>query len=294
MFDQALFLILRRRGTRSRVRKKAICLLSFANLWKDVGRVPLGKAQCNERNLPTDPPHLGPPALARWEKWIRSTRHCLAAFSGGSSFTQDLSGYLVHVCTLISLLFRREREGEDSLWNFIVSQFASHTLAFYLHAQILPFHLPTNPRLCLLHFCTILLSPPGPQRGQRRAKEGLFLEVWLSFFFFFFFYLPPIFHTTAGNLPPDEESEFQVSLRLCWLWCFVSVCLCCSGIFRMGRTSCNCVILSQHASVTPDAFVLTSLQSHQKSQRGKWDIQLTLLREHHVLRSSVGRETPCW
>ena len=234
MFDQALFLILRRRGTTSRVRKKAICLLSFANLWKDVGRVPLGKAQCNERNLPTGPPHLGPPALARWEKRIRSTRHCLAAFSGGSSFTQDLSGYLVHVCTLISLLFRREREGGDSLWNFTVSQFASHTLAFYLHAQILPFHLPTNPRLCLLHFCTILLSPPGPQRGRRRAKEGLFLEVWLSFFFFF---ICQLYSTPQQETcPPDEESEFQVSLRLCWLWCFVSVCLCCSlfGHFQNG------------------------------------------------------------
>ena len=150
----------------------------------------------------------------------------------------------------------------------------------------------TNPSISFTYQSTALPSSflhdiVVASRTPKRAKKSKGRAVLRSLaVIFFFFYLPPISRTTAGNLPPRTRSLSFRSRSGCAgsdvLFPFASAVRC-SGIFRMGRTSCNCVILSQHASVTPDAFVLTSLQSHQKSQREKWDIQLTLLREHHVL-----------
>lgn len=137
------------------------------------------------------------------------------------------------------------------LRNFTVKQY-SDTLAFCWHAPVLPFLLPTNPQLHLLHFCMILLLPPGPQGGEGGAKQGLCLEDLLSFSVTF---IP--WHSRKLS-PWIVESEFQASLRLCWLWRLIpfNSALRCLGIFRMGQISCNCVILSQRASVTLDAFVL--------------------------------------
>jgi hypothetical protein len=127
---------------------------------------------------------------------------------------------------------------------------ASCTLAFYLHTPILTFHLPTNPQHHLLHFCTIVLVPLGPQRGQERVKQGLFLEVLLSFSVTFILCCSRVF--------PQRLSEFPISLRLCWLqhWILFTSAVRCSGIFRMGWIPCNRVIVSQHPSVTRNAFVL--------------------------------------
>lgn len=158
----------------------------------------------------------------------------------------------------------------------------------------------TNPSISFTYQSTALPSSflhdiVVASRTPKRVKKSKGRAVLRSLAVIFFLSATYIPHHSRKLAPRTRSLSFRSHSGCAGsdvLFPFASAVRC-SGIFRMGRTSCNCVILSQHASVTPDAFVLTSLQSHQKSQREKWDIQLTLLREHHVLRSSLGRETPC-
>ena len=174
-----------------------------------------------------------------------------------------------------------------------VTQVTTSSLAFHWQAPSLTFHLLTSPQLHLLHFCMIFLLPPGFQRDQGRAQSAVFLEVLLSFSVTF-----SPWHSRKPS-PWTVESEFQVSLKLCWLWCLVpfTSAICCLGIFRLGRILCNCVIRSQRASVIPHAFVLNCwlvCKVIKKSWREKREVQVTLWSEHHVIGSSADRRTLYW
>lgn len=143
----------------------------------------------------------------------------------------------------------------------------SHQYSGFLSARTKPYisftYQSTASPSSFLH--DIVVAFRIPKRPRKNKARGVLRSLAVIF------YLAPLFHGTAGNFPHGSWSLSFKSLRLCWLWHLIpfASAICCLGIFRMGRIPCNCVILSQHASVTLNAFVLNcwllnSLQRHQK------------------------------
>lgn len=80
-------------------------------------------------------------------------------------------------------------------------------LSICTHPSSIPLHLPTSPQVHHFHFCKRFLPWLGPQRGQRRAKQELFLEGLQSFSI-------------------CCQGLCQVFLRPCWLRC---------GLYSLSR-----------------------------------------------------------
>lgn len=184
------------------------------------------KGNCQPRETVSSTPHLCPPALPA-ESSESGPQGCSALSQGGAPSLRSLSGYLAHLHTLISSLLKGEAGG--SLPGELHSEpVCLYPLAFYLHTQNLTFLLPTNPQHHLLHFCMIL-SPPGPRRGQGRAKQGLFLEDLLSFFIYHLLSVPQ-----QKTFPIDCGVWFSGLYQAVLALTFAFIYLCCSWHFQNG------------------------------------------------------------
>lgn len=244
------------------------------------------------REAVSSPTPLWPPALPCWEHESGPQGTAQLLLKGKVPHSDPIPTW-IHGPFTLSLPFLSWGEVEQrSPSEHTVNQVTTSSLAFHWQAPSLTFHLLTNPQLHRLHFCMIFLLPPGSQRDQGTAQSAVFLEVLLSF--------SVTFSPCHSRKPPwMAESEFQISLKLCWLWRLIpfTSAICCLGIFRMGCILCNCVIQSQHVSVIPHAFVLNCwlvCKVIKKSWREKRDVRVTLWSEHHVIGSSVHRRTLYW
>lgn len=145
--------------------------------------------------------------------WIRPTRHCSATSQGKDPSFRSylyLDTWPVYTLSRPFLLWGEVEQRSPS--EHTVNQVTTSSLAFHWQALSLTFHLLTNPQPHRLHFCMIFLLPPGSQRDQGTVQSAVFLEVLLSFSVTF-----SPWHSRKTS-PWMVESEFQISLKLCWLW----------------------------------------------------------------------------
>lgn len=140
--------------------------------------------------------------------------------------------------------------GWNSPQNFMVTQLATstHFLFAFTKLSISFTYQSTASPSSFLH--DIFAASRTPKR-PRKSKATVVLRS-LAVIFCHFYSM-----AQQETFPWIVESEFQISLRPCWFWRLIpfASAVHCSGIFRMGWIPCNCVILSQQASVTLNAFV---------------------------------------